>query len=57
MKVLEIAFIKEYILEQNNLGDQDAKSEETRTTYKQAIESAKESFKKTGDFQLNGELL
>ena len=57
MKVLEIAFIKEYILEQNNLGDQDAKSEKTRTTYKQAIESAKESFKKTGDFQLNGELL
>jgi hypothetical protein len=38
MKVLEIAFIKEYILEYNNLGDQRAKSEETRTTYKQAIE-------------------
>ena len=57
MKILEIAFIKEHILEQNNLGDQDAKSEETRTTYKQAIEWARESFKKTGDFQLNGELL
>ena len=57
MKILEIAFIKEYILEQNNLGDQHAKSEETRTIYKQAIESAKESFKKTGDFKLNGELL
>ena len=57
MKVLEIAFIKEYILEQNNLGDQYAKSEETRTTYKQAIEWARESFKKTGDFKLNGELL
>ena len=57
MKVLEIAFIKEYILEYNNLGDQRAKSEETRTTYKQAIEWARESFKKTGDFKLNGELL
>ena len=57
MKVLEIAFIKEYILEHNYLGDQKAKSEETRTTYKQAIEWARESFKKTGDFKLNGELL
>ena len=57
MKVLEIAFIKEYILEHNYLGDQRAKSEETRTTYKQAIEWARESFKKTGDFKLNGELL
>jgi hypothetical protein len=38
MKVLEIAFIKEYILEYNYLGDQSAKSEETRSTYKQAIE-------------------
>ncbi|MFC2696170.1 MAG: hypothetical protein ACFN4U_03945 [Candidatus Absconditicoccaceae bacterium] len=57
MKVLEIAFIKEYILEHNYLGDQKAKSEETRTTYKQAIEGARESFKKTGDFKLNGELL
>ena len=57
MKVLEIAFIKEYILEHNYLGDQRAKSEETRTTYKQAIEWARESLKKTGDFKLNGELL
>ena len=57
MKVLEIAFIKEYILEHNYLGDQKAKSEETRTTYKQAIEWARESFKKTGDFKLNGEPL
>jgi len=38
MKVLEIAFIKEYILEYNYLGDQRAESKETRTIYKQAIE-------------------
>ena len=57
MKVLEIAFIKEYILEYNYLGDQRAESKETRTIYKQAIEWARESFKKTGDFTLNGELL
>ena len=57
MKVLEIAFIKEYILEHNYLGDQKAESKETRAIYKQAIEWARESFKKTGDFKLNGELL
>ena len=57
MKVLEIAFIKEYILEYNYLGDRKAKSEEARTIYKQAIQWARESFKKTGDFTLNGELL
>ena len=57
MKVLEIAFIKEYILEHNYLGDQRVESKETRAIYKQAIEWARESFKKTGDFKLNGELL
>jgi len=55
MKILEIAYIKQYVLENPLLAI--AAEIEVRKLYEQAIEEAKESFKKTWDFQLNGKLL
>ncbi|HOQ78826.1 MAG TPA: hypothetical protein PLW94_01195 [Candidatus Absconditabacterales bacterium] len=57
MRVLEIAFIKKYILEHQYLNDKRAKNEEAKNRYSQAIQDAKKSFEQTGDFQLNSELL
>gem|GEM_PF-4590534 len=45
MKILEIAYIKQYVLENPLLAI--AAEIEVRKLYEQAIEEAKESFKKT----------
>lgn len=55
MQILEIAFIKQYIIANKNLGN--AHYDHVEKEYADAIKQARKEYAETGDITLNGVLL